>query len=709
MTTFENTAKKQSALIEVFDKVSMLVGERNGSVGLSMPAEAETCRYHANRLRTGIFKVLVMGAYSAGKSSFINALMCSQTLPEANTPCTSILTFIQYGDTSSCELFYRADGRKETMKLDDFFNTYRYTDDDEAEYRETGNVSRFAAISHAIVKTPLPLLRDGVQIIDSPGLNNNELDNALSLDTAEKANAILYLCSANEQYDMYDRAFFERKFRGCPNNVFYIINKSDLIPFDDQHTRTKVENDLKPYFSLPDGRCNTDLMQRRIFYVSALQAQYGLGIKTNDVFLGTAISDDAAKKYWEASGFERLRNELQIFLGTDEKMEAEYAGCFKRLAASYVSINDKIQRDAELYNMDSNNFAALKQQIETAIGTTNDKIKLHENQFALQTAELNNYFRGVYTQAADDLENSWELGKQEISKNINFTMASYAKLVGNQLNFFQSKQDRGNKLNEILEPFGNAVAQYFVRKMQDKINERSNASEKKVEEVLGELLASRQEVDSALIRLMRKLDLTNTVQTPEQLVVGHENVNPQVGRTIVSIMFSDFSQIADNTTMQRPMIDFVKRTVVNSIWQWTLVSVVGGPVGILAAMSIEAAQFANNKDKFVSSQLDKCKTSIIEALKKSVDSICQQNELRLANFMEETLTEYCAPVRTKLNDLETQLDDVQKAIHQHDFNREEELARCNQIKKDALAAIQVAYNVVYDRPIDENTVINMAQ
>ena len=98
----------------------MLVGERNGSVGLSMPAEAETCLYHANRLRTGIFKVLVMGAYSAGKSSFINALMCSQTLPEANTPCTSILTFIQYGDTSSCELFYRADGRKETMKLDDF-------------------------------------------------------------------------------------------------------------------------------------------------------------------------------------------------------------------------------------------------------------------------------------------------------------------------------------------------------------------------------------------------------------------------------------------------------------------------------------------------------------------------------------------------------------------------------------------------------------
>ena len=77
--------------------------------------------------------------------------------------------------------------------------------------------------------------------------------------------------------------------------------------------------------------------------------------------------------------------------------------------------------------------------------------------------------------------------------------------------------------------------------------------------------------------------------------------------------------------------------------------------------------------------------------------------------MDETLNEYCAPIRSKLNDLETQLADVERSIQENDFNREEELERCSHIKETALTTIQTTYNDVYAQTIDENGIVSMVQ
>lgn len=53
------------------------------------------------RLKSDVFNVLVMGCFSSGKSTFLNALLGERVLPSSALPCTGVLTFINYADEAN--------------------------------------------------------------------------------------------------------------------------------------------------------------------------------------------------------------------------------------------------------------------------------------------------------------------------------------------------------------------------------------------------------------------------------------------------------------------------------------------------------------------------------------------------------------------------------------------------------------------------------
>ena len=61
-------------------------------------------------------------------------------------------------------------------------NSSKYTiDPAEAKQLEENNQSAFPDVDYAVVEYPLELLSKGIEIIDSPGLNDTEARNELSL------------------------------------------------------------------------------------------------------------------------------------------------------------------------------------------------------------------------------------------------------------------------------------------------------------------------------------------------------------------------------------------------------------------------------------------------------------------------------------------------------------------------------------------------
>lgn len=149
---------KNTRLISALHKVAEMVGTRkevNGNdIGLGMQLQYNRCMEEARIVTDGLFRVVVMGTFTSGKSTLINALLGSRILPESALPSTAILTFIQFGyDTDDVEIHYRdivnedgnvTKGAVEHISKENFMQTYHYdiADTENCHRREAFLVSR---------------------------------------------------------------------------------------------------------------------------------------------------------------------------------------------------------------------------------------------------------------------------------------------------------------------------------------------------------------------------------------------------------------------------------------------------------------------------------------------------------------------------------------------------------------------------------------
>ena len=58
------------------------------------------------QLRQATFKVLVIGEFKRGKSTFINALLGEKILPSAAAPCTAIISEVKYGAEKGATIYF---------------------------------------------------------------------------------------------------------------------------------------------------------------------------------------------------------------------------------------------------------------------------------------------------------------------------------------------------------------------------------------------------------------------------------------------------------------------------------------------------------------------------------------------------------------------------------------------------------------------------
>lgn len=278
---------KNECLIYTLQQVATLVGEKKTveghEVGSGLTLQHNLLMKQAQDIHDGIFRVVVMGSFTTGKSTLINALVGKRILPESALPSTAILTFIQYGeDVDSVEVHFKdtvneggnvVKGRVETLSQDDFFNEYRYNNEDNREFIETGQVERFAIVDYAIMRCSLELMHNGVCIVDSPGLEDKVVATELSLSMAKQAQAIVYVCS-ERGFDDRDRSYFEEHFLGCPRNMFFVMNRIDLIANQTERASAleKMKDDVKVCFLRNDGSIDYELMNNRVFGLSSLDA-----------------------------------------------------------------------------------------------------------------------------------------------------------------------------------------------------------------------------------------------------------------------------------------------------------------------------------------------------------------------------------------------------------------------------------------------------
>ncbi|MCG8362254.1 MAG: dynamin family protein [Pseudanabaenales cyanobacterium] len=265
-----------SDLVEILINTEKDSAQKSGELGLDQTIEdMETA---SKNLRQGVFRLLVLGDMKRGKSTFLNALIGENLLPSDVNPCTALLTVLRYGPEKKVTIHFVNDRAPNTIDFKEF--KQRYTiDPAEAKQLEANQELAFPEVSHAVVEYPLPLLEKGVEIVDSPGLNDTEARNELSLGYINNCHAILFVLRATQPCTLAERRYLENYIKDRGLSVFFLINawdqvKASLIDPDDIEELAEAEAKLHLLFKshltdycLIDGQ---DWYDERVFAISAL-------------------------------------------------------------------------------------------------------------------------------------------------------------------------------------------------------------------------------------------------------------------------------------------------------------------------------------------------------------------------------------------------------------------------------------------------------
>jgi len=254
------------------------------------------------------FNVLCLGDFSSGKSTFINQFFIGKNpLPTNVTTTTAKLTVIKYGEEEKINIKYKDGSNKEYS--DDFENILK---DSVAK-----NGKDIEEIDFVEVYIDSTILKEGVIIIDSPGLNDPETERMqVTYDYIEKADSVLYLLTAIQAWKKSEKEFLEEKIfrKEDLDKLFFLLNYWDMIDKNQQTELLKyITMEIKKSLKIASAEIGKELSVPPLIPISAkTKENFDILKEQLWTYLGTKKGKDILEaKYTK---FSTLKNNIIILL-----------------------------------------------------------------------------------------------------------------------------------------------------------------------------------------------------------------------------------------------------------------------------------------------------------------------------------------------------------------------------------------------------------
>lgn len=705
-----NNNEKNNRMVSALNTVADMVGTRqnvNGrEIGLGMTMQHDRCMEEAKTVRDGLFRVVVMGTFTSGKSTLINALLGSKILPESALPSTAILTFVQYGaDVDDVEIRFKdtvnADGsvtagRTEHVTKEQFLSTYQYTNEDNEEFLRTGSVARFKEVAYSIIRCSLPLMQNGVSVVDSPGLEDKATATELALDIAAKTQAIVYMCG-ERGFAETDREYFAENFKNNPGNVFFVLNKIDHIESDIQRHQAeeKLWNDVRGCFIKPDGTVDEEMMKKHVFCLSsllALDARRGMTFDKEFQYDVPLTPDKIASKM-QNSKFLSFEESLQEFLSTDERCTAQYGKVFRTLIDTYNDAVIKVRSDLVVYENQGRITAEQKAECERIINEIETGLSATETAFDNCTLKLQGALGELIRNAVDSVDGTWEVDLSTLHEDIRFGMKEYLSLAISNINVFKSKEAREEDMKRLLQPFSEIIADHISGKIDTFMANNRPVLEEAILEAENDVNANLNNVSALLERLGEAL-----TETPE---VGRTDDQDWL-QALISYCIGDASMIVRNCAGGRTAwMEFIRKAVFNALWQWTIIQIMTGGWGIVICGLIEWLQINNGKNEMIDRMLTESKNGALKEIRNRLDDRLHDINNNIAIKVNEKKEQKCGTARQQLRDERARLADIERNLNDNNFNATQERLRTEYIISTMAAEIKTCYLDVFGIPYAE--------
>ena len=179
---------------------------------------ARECRRLLARVAEDRFNLVVLGQFSRGKSSLMNAILGQARIPTGVLPLTSVVTTVSYGESEQLLIQKRNWSLPQKIALADLA---QYVTQNENPGNEKGVIS-------VDVQLPIELLRLGFHFIDTPGVGSSITANTQATrEFLPEVDAAIFVTSFESPLTEAEMQFLSEVGHHI-RRIFVVINKLDL-------------------------------------------------------------------------------------------------------------------------------------------------------------------------------------------------------------------------------------------------------------------------------------------------------------------------------------------------------------------------------------------------------------------------------------------------------------------------------------------------
>lgn len=181
--------------------------------------------------KTGMFRIVVMGEIKKGKSSFVNALLGVENLvPVCDDVATSTVYKICYGTKREYRVFFTKESGKPVQTIP--------AEEVVAYGTEGGNPLNEKSVEFIQVLCPSPMLKDGLVIIDTPGLGGIVKGHKkITYDYVPKSDAVFVVTeSGSSPLGALEMSLIE-DLKKVTKHIYFVQTKSGTVSEDESNKR----------------------------------------------------------------------------------------------------------------------------------------------------------------------------------------------------------------------------------------------------------------------------------------------------------------------------------------------------------------------------------------------------------------------------------------------------------------------------------------
>jgi len=255
------------------------------------------------RLAEDRFNLMVVGRFSRGKSTLMNALLGGDLLPTGIVPLTSVITTVRYGSRKQVVLHFTGAGLTREAPLSQLADYV-------TQQENPGNAKQLA---YAEVQFPVELLRRGLFFVDTPGLGSPIIENSLTTERfLPQADAFVLVTSYESPLSEEEDRILHR-IRNTDKKLYVVMNKQDTVGHKERDEAIQYVREKMKQFSFAEGPL--------IFSISAREA------------LEAKQSKNAAQL--EQSGLQEFETELLRFL-IEERAQSFLVNMYQRVMSFLI-------------------------------------------------------------------------------------------------------------------------------------------------------------------------------------------------------------------------------------------------------------------------------------------------------------------------------------------------------------------------------------